>query len=285
MAALLPLSAVVAHASQTDPIEKYQGLIEREPFRARLPGSPEQEHATSDPQQLRFNGTVDLDGRVLVGIEDVTQKRGYIFTIGQSQDGIEIQSIDENEQTVTLTRDGKTMTLALEQKPSANSATITQPASAQPGSASASLGAQSTAERIAEGVERVKQWEADRNEQSKQAAALHAVASAPPIGPGSSASADALALQPGTSATSPNAAQPASNPSPYLFTTFANGMENVRDGNWNGAAANLNQVIQANPNYPDAFYWRGQVKQQQGDLSGAAQDFQQAQSLKPPKNP
>jgi hypothetical protein len=104
-------------AKKSGDLGKYRTIIDRAPFRntlvpTALAGAP------AGSSTLRLNGIIRIGSRLLAGIEDVGQQRSLILAVGQNDQGIEIQSIDEANQTVTLTHNGQSATLLLEKTPS-----------------------------------------------------------------------------------------------------------------------------------------------------------------------
>lgn len=145
-APLTPGSTSKAPASKPESkadLGKYRAIVERAPFRsALLPQA--QPGGTAISQQLRLNGIIRIGDQISAGIEDTAQKKSLILAVGRTEDGIEIQSIDEQAQTVSLLYNGQPMTLALEKTPGVSGAPMAMPV--MPGSSPMSGGIQPPAQ-------------------------------------------------------------------------------------------------------------------------------------------
>lgn len=95
---------------------KYRSIVERSPFRNVMVPQSSGGAATANAQ-LRLNGIIRIGDQVSAGIEDTVQRRSLIVTVGRTEDGIEVQSIDELNQTVSLVYNGQAMTLAMDKTP------------------------------------------------------------------------------------------------------------------------------------------------------------------------
>jgi len=51
--------------------------------------------------------------------------------------------------------------------------------------------------------------------------------------------------------------------------SYNQGVQKLAQGNFNGAIAEFDKVVQSNPKYSEAYCLRGQAKAQLGDIRGA----------------
>ena len=62
---------------------------------------------------------------------------------------------------------------------------------------------------------------------------------------------------------------------------FDSGVDKAEGGNLKGAIADFTKSIQINPNYLDAYFKRGDAKEQLKDYKGAIEDYTKAIEIKP----
>jgi len=122
---------------------KYEAIVERAPFRNRLVPQTADGGATPESGQLRLNGIIRIGDRLSAGIEDTVQRRSLILPLGQrSEEGIEVQAIDEASQTVRLVYNGRSMTLSIEKTPGMSGVPMPAPVTTMPSAVPAPAGVQ-----------------------------------------------------------------------------------------------------------------------------------------------
>lgn len=103
------MAIFAAHAMPTG-FERYQVILEREPFGA-LPAEPAPTRPVSVPQAESFARTIRLsalyemeDGEIRVGLVDSQNNDGFFLGVGESHNGIELVSASFEDEEAVLRR-------------------------------------------------------------------------------------------------------------------------------------------------------------------------------------
>ena len=112
-------AAIAAGAAAAAPpdFSRYEVILERQPFGAppAAPASPAEAPADSPLAALRLSAIVEsLGGVRRAGLVDQRTGRSYFLTPGESEEGVELVSIQFAEESATLRWNSQTATLRLQ---------------------------------------------------------------------------------------------------------------------------------------------------------------------------
>jgi hypothetical protein len=138
-----PPKSAAPKAAVAGELGKYKSIIDRAPFRNSMVPQAAAGATPSAPSQLRLNGIIRIGEKVSAGIEDTVQRKSLILAVGRTEEGIEIQSIDELNQTVSLVYNGQPITLAMDKTPGMSGMPLS-PQPGQPAGAPSPAGVQPT---------------------------------------------------------------------------------------------------------------------------------------------
>lgn len=146
----LVASIALAVAAEDPPeFARYQAILDRQPFGAPPPAPAvgTETPADSPLSSLRVSAIIEsLSGVRRVGLVDERSGRSYFLAPGESDDGLELISIQFEEETATLRWQGQTATLRLQGGPSSPAAPgarggVVIPGRAIPGAGQPTVGA------------------------------------------------------------------------------------------------------------------------------------------------
>lgn len=110
------LAAVLAIRTLAEPpdFSRYAFIIERQPFGQPPAVAPAAPPTESPLTSLRVSALwVDGEGRARVGLVDEKNQRSYLLAVGETENDIEVVSVDPAEETATVRSGPHQMTLRL----------------------------------------------------------------------------------------------------------------------------------------------------------------------------
>ncbi len=113
------LAAAGALAAPSYPFDRYQVILDRQPFgEAAAPASDTASAPTADmlfARTLRLCALIELaDGTVRAGIVDTQTKSTFYLRPGESEEGLDLLSVDLEDEVATVRKGGLTVDLKME---------------------------------------------------------------------------------------------------------------------------------------------------------------------------